>query len=90
MTKSVVELRPLSGELGAEVIGVSMTEPPDDAIYRTLRDAWLQYQILLFREQQITVQQQIAFSRSFGPLYAPKTGKKTYIRIIPRYLYFPT
>ena len=75
MTKSVVELRPLSGALGAEVIGVSMTEPPDDAIYRTLRDAWLQYQILLFREQQITVQQQIAFSRSFGPLYAPKTGK---------------
>ena len=75
MTKSVVELRPLSGALGAEVIGVAMTEPPDDATYRTLRGAWLQYQILLFREQHITVPQQIAFSRSFGPHYVPKTGK---------------
>ena len=74
MTSSVVELRPLSCALGAEVIGVSMTEPPDDALYQMLRGAWLQYQILLFREQHITVEQQIAFSHSFGPLFVPKFG----------------
>lgn len=75
MTRSVIEFRPLSDSIGAEVVGVSMAESLDEKVYTELRDAWLQYQVLLFREQHITIQQQIDFSRHFGELFIPNSGR---------------
>ena len=73
MGTTTLEFRPLSKALGAEVGGVDMAKSLDDETYEALRAAWLEHQILLFREQHITLPQQIAFSRRFGDLYiAPK------------------
>jgi taurine dioxygenase len=58
---------PTSGGLGAEIRGVDLRRlSPDSfaAIYR----AWLRYLVLLFRGQQLTDAELIAFSRRFGEL----------------------
>ena len=70
------EIRPLSDALGAEGIGIDLTQPIDDAAFTVLHKAHLNYQVLVFREQQLTPQQQIDFSVRFGPLDKhPSQGK---------------
>jgi taurine dioxygenase len=62
------ELRPLSHALGAEIIGVDLTRPVSDAVFGQIEQAFLASGILLFRNQDLTPEQHIAFSRRFGEL----------------------
>jgi taurine dioxygenase len=61
-----MEIRPLSSVLGAEIRGLDLRQPLSDAAYREVRDAFLQYHVLVFREQHLTEAQQIAFARRWG------------------------
>ena len=54
--------------LGAEVIGLDLAKPLEDAQFAPIVRAHLDHHVLVFREQRITPEQQIAFSRRFGPL----------------------
>lgn len=63
------EIRPFAGApLGAEVLGLDLSRPLDDADFARVHRAHLDHGLLVFREQRITPEQQIAFSRRFGPL----------------------
>jgi len=62
------EIRPLSDQLGAEVVGLDATQPINVQAFAVLHKAHLDYQVLVFRDQQLTPQQQIDFSIRFGPL----------------------
>ncbi len=42
------EVRPLTPTLGAEIIGVDLARGVDDALFRSIHQAFLQYQVLLF------------------------------------------
>ncbi len=59
---------PLSLHLGAEVRGVDLSKPASDAAFAELRDAFDTRNLLLFRDQHLTVEQQLDFSRRWGPL----------------------
>lgn len=48
------ELRPLSPTIGAEVRGVDLSRPLDEATARSLLDAWHARVLLLFRDQDLT------------------------------------
>lgn len=61
-----VKTKPLSYLLGAEVIDVDLVHPISTALAQELRKTFLDYQILLFRDQRITPQQHITFTRIFG------------------------
>ncbi len=63
-----LQLRPLSHALGAEVLGVDLTRPVDDALFAQIEQAFLANGVLLFRNQDLTPRQHIAFSRRFGEL----------------------
>jgi len=63
-----MDLVRLAAALGAEVRGIDLAQPLDDARQRQLRAWWLEHQVLLFRDQRLTPQQLIAFSRGFGEL----------------------
>jgi taurine dioxygenase len=63
-----VEIRAFDAPLGAEVIGLDLSQPLDDAAFARIHRAHLDHHVLVFRDQRITPQQQIDFSRRFGPL----------------------
>ena len=61
-----LKLRPLSPVLGAEVLGVDLARETDDALFASLRDAFLRYQLLVFRNQTFDDDQHVAFARRWG------------------------
>jgi taurine dioxygenase len=64
-----VEFHPLQGSFGAEVIGVDPALQVDEPTFATIEAAWYRHSILLFRGLAMTSEQQIAFTRRFGPLH---------------------
>lgn len=60
-------LRPLTGAIGAEVRGVDLRDL-DDATFAELRDAWLTYKVLVFRDQQLSQPEHVAYGRRWGEL----------------------
>jgi alpha-ketoglutarate-dependent 2,4-dichlorophenoxyacetate dioxygenase len=64
----VIELTPLHSCLGAEVRGVDLTRPVIPEVFAEIDAAFNRYGILVFPKQSVTDEQQLAFSRLFGPL----------------------
>lgn len=60
-------LTPLDN-VGVEVSGFDIREPISEPLKRELNDLWNEHAILLFRNQDITPERQIEFSRTFGTL----------------------
>jgi taurine dioxygenase len=63
-----LEIRPFDAPLGAEVFGLDLRTPLGDTDSARIHRAHLDYHVLVFRDQRITPEQHIAFSRTFGPL----------------------
>ncbi len=73
-----IEVKRLGYGLGAEVRGVDPTRPLDAATVRAVRTAWLENQILLFPDMEMSVAQHVAFSRNFGEIETtPVRSKKS-------------
>jgi taurine dioxygenase len=64
----MLELRPLSPTIGAEVHGIDLREPLDDGTFAELDKAFLDHKVLFFRDQDITSEQHVEFARHFGDL----------------------
>jgi taurine dioxygenase len=65
---SQFEIVPFDAPLGAEIVGLELNRPLDDAVFSRIHRAHLDHHVLVFRDQRITPSQQVAFSRRFGPL----------------------
>ena len=52
----------------AEVVGLDLARPLDDAAFERVKQAHLEHGVLVFRDQELTPEQHIAFSARFGPL----------------------
>ncbi|MBS0549649.1 MAG: TauD/TfdA family dioxygenase [Proteobacteria bacterium] len=63
-----IAVRPLSHALGAEIQNVDLAQPLSNSEFDQIHRTFLEKGILLFRKQQITREQHIAFSRRFGEL----------------------
>ena len=61
--------RRFDAPLGAEISGLDLARPLDDTTFAAVRKAFLDGEgVLVLRDQRITPEQHIAFSRRFGPL----------------------
>jgi taurine dioxygenase len=58
--------RPLAPGLGAEIIGVDLSQGVDDTLFRAIYDAFLEHQVLLFGVQDLPPGRQVEFARHFG------------------------
>ncbi|MFQ5995713.1 MAG: TauD/TfdA dioxygenase family protein [Acidiferrobacterales bacterium] len=63
-----LEVRPHTSVLGAEVIGADLSRFEDDRQFAQIHQALLEHGVLAIRDQHITPEQHIAFSRRFGEL----------------------
>jgi taurine dioxygenase len=62
-TISVTKLHPV---IGAEVRGVDLSRPLDDKAVRRVIDAWYEHTVLVFRDQQLSEEDQRRFASYFG------------------------
>ena len=61
-------IHPFGSALGAEVVGLDLTRPLSQEDFQRIHTAHLEHHVLVFRDQRITPDEQVAFSRRFGPL----------------------
>jgi len=69
MSDDGIQVRPIAGALGAEVSGVDLREPLSDATFKEIETAWLEHQVLFFRDQPLTQEQHNAFAKRFGEIF---------------------
>ena len=55
-----ISIAPLHADFFAEVTGVDLKQPLDDDAFRAIRDAFHRYAVLLFPDQPLTDEEQIA------------------------------
>jgi taurine dioxygenase len=61
-----IDIRPLSGALGAEVRGVDLSKPLEDAAFGAVHRAFLDHHVLVFRDQSLSREAELAFAQRFG------------------------
>ena len=72
--EELLQIRPLSKHVGAEVIGVDLAKPLPDDVFGQIDDAYNNHSVLVFRDQTLTPEQQVVFARRFGELeISPRT-----------------
>ena len=62
-----MEVNPLSQILGAEIKGIDVGEL-DNRTFSEIYKAFLEYHVLVFRDQDLPPHNQLAFARRFGEL----------------------
>ncbi|WP_321838453.1 TauD/TfdA dioxygenase family protein, partial [Pseudomonas kulmbachensis] len=62
------DIHPFPGSVGAEIIGLDLSRPVNEQDFARIHRAHLDHHVIVFRDQRITPEQQIAFSRRFGVL----------------------
>lgn len=70
----MLTINPLHPLFAAEVIGLDLVTGPSQQTLAEIDAAFLKHSVLVFRNQRVTDEQQIAFSRHFGNLETTKVG----------------
>ena len=63
-----VVIKRINQNIGAEILNADLSQPLSDSQFDTIYNAWIEHEVLVFRDQDITVDQQIAFGKRFGNL----------------------
>ena len=71
-----IKVRPRSGTLGAEIQGVDLSAPMDDAAFGEIRQAFHEHLVIVLRDQSISAGDLLAFSKRFGPVEPHPLGSR--------------
>lgn len=63
-----LEITPLGFAAGAQIRGIDLRKPLTNSQHEEINKAWLEHIVLVFPGQDLTPEEQIAFSRRFGVL----------------------
>jgi taurine dioxygenase len=66
MRNEPIEVRPMAGALGAEILGVDVAQDLSDEIVAAIRRAWLDHLVVFFRDQPLPPDRFLEFARRFG------------------------
>jgi taurine dioxygenase len=61
-----IAVAPIAGALGAEIAGVDLASDLDDATVAEIRRAWLDHNVVFFRDEQLDPDRFLAFARRIG------------------------
>src|SRR6266478_705464 len=68
MTKTKLEVVPLTRHIGAEIRGIDLREKPDDATVKAIYQAWLDHLVIIFPTQKLSQEDLIRATSYFGEL----------------------
>jgi taurine dioxygenase len=63
-----LEIIPAGAAVGAEIRGVDLAQPLGDNAFAAIEHAYNKHGVIFFRDQRITPEQQVAFTRRFGAI----------------------
>lgn len=63
-----ITVKPIAGALGAEISGVDLAQL-DEETFGEIVSAWHEHLVVFFRDQRLSPDQQIAFSKRFGDIH---------------------
>ncbi|MAH85658.1 MAG: taurine dioxygenase [Rhodospirillaceae bacterium TMED8] len=65
---SAIEVQPISGALGAEILNVDLSEHLNNDQFNKIHQAFLDNLVVFFRDQDLTPGQHVRFAKRFGEL----------------------
>ncbi|TNF80134.1 MAG: taurine dioxygenase [Gammaproteobacteria bacterium] len=68
-SSEILDITTLTPHIGAEIRGVDLSEPLGNDEFSALYQAWLDWKVLVFRDQHLDREQHKAFGRRFGSLH---------------------
>ena len=71
------QLEPLSDGLGARMSGINFCPTFDDALMGAIRQAWLDYFIVVISGQNLSSDEQLTFTEWFGARQTVRTLRQT-------------
>ena len=75
----------LTGSIGAEILDIDISKDLSDSVITDIRETLLAHKVIFFREQELTPEQQISFTKRFGEISTSPVYKtlKEYPQIMP-------
>ena len=77
---SNIQVLPINGHIGAEIRNIDLSRNLSAEEFKIVEDALVRYEVIVFRDQDITLDNQIDFTKRFGPLsvhpFAPNMADK--------------
>ena len=61
-----IEVNPIAGALGAEIRGADLRRAPAGEQLAEIRRAWLEYLVIVFRDQPLAPAEMMGFARAIG------------------------
>jgi len=71
-----MDIRPLTNALGAEITGVDLAGELDNSTFSAIHDAFLDHHVLVFPDQSLSPDRQIAFMAKFGAVEPHPLGSR--------------
>ena len=68
MTYETIDVQPIAGALGAEILGIDLSREMDNRTFDELHRAYAAFGVIFFRDQDLTPEQHIAFARRWGKI----------------------
>ena len=80
-------IEPLSGAIGAELLGIDLAKGLDEVTVAAIRQALLEHLVIFFRDQDLTPERHVAFAKRFGetvdyPMLKPLEGHPDIVQVI--------
>jgi taurine dioxygenase len=66
MRNNPIEVRPMSGALGAEILNIDLARDVGEETVGAIRRAWLEHLVVFFRDQTLAPEQFLHLARRFG------------------------
>ena len=66
MSSNAIDIRPVAGALGAEILGIDLSHELGEESIAAIRAAWLRHLVIFFRDQTLPPEKFLSVARRFG------------------------